>query len=99
MAPKPLWRNDVAVIVSLPLGAAAALDEELARPITAEVGFEYDMVWSTWHGARRAQGAHFLKCTSLRVTANSLARHDGRFAHHIGLDPGSGLGLVRRGAR
>ena len=30
LAPEPSWRNDIAVVVSPPLGAAATLDEELA---------------------------------------------------------------------
>jgi hypothetical protein len=43
---EPSWRDGIVVIVSLPLGAVAALDEELARSAAMEVGSECNIVWS-----------------------------------------------------
>jgi hypothetical protein len=93
------WCNDVTVVVSLLLGAAAALDEEPVRPITMKVGSERHTVWSAQRGVWCAQGARFLGCTSLRVTANSSLRRDRRFVCHARLNPGSGLCYTRCGAR
>jgi hypothetical protein len=53
---EPSWHDDITVIVSLFLVVVAALDEELARPVVAEVGSEGNTVWSARCGALCAQG-------------------------------------------
>jgi hypothetical protein len=52
----PSWHDDITVIVSLFLVVVAALDEKLARPVVAEVGYEGNTVWSARCGALCAQG-------------------------------------------
>jgi len=47
------WHDDVAVVTSSLLGAVAALDEELARPVAAEVGSKCNAVWFARHSALR----------------------------------------------
>ena len=94
---EPSWHDDIAVGMSLSLDVVVALAEELARSITTEVGSEGVTVWSARHGALCAQGARFLGCTSLRVKASSSQWGDGWLVRHVGLDPGFGLGLARRG--
>jgi hypothetical protein len=89
---EPSWCDDVVIIASLPLGVVAALDEELARPVFVEVGSECSTVWSARHGAWCAREVHLLRCTCLRVMANSQ-KLIVRLVHHAGLDPGSGLAL------
>lgn len=89
---------NVVVVVSPLLSEVAALDEELVRPVIAEVGSEGDTVWSTRRSRSHAQRARFLRCTCLHVKADSSYCHDGWLVRHGGFDPSSGLGLVRHGA-
>ena len=89
---EPSWRDDVMTIASLPLGAVATLDEELAQPIAREVGSECNMVRFTQCGAWHAQGALLLGCTRLQVIADSSRRHVVWIARHAGVDHGSRLG-------
>ena len=69
---KPSWHDDIAVIVSLLAGVVAALDEELAQPVTVEAGSGGNAVWSARRNMLCAYGGRFLGCTCLRVKANSL---------------------------
>ena len=69
---EPPWCADITVIVSLLLGVAAALGEELAWSIVVEVGSKGNTVWYARYGASCTQGALFLGCTHLCVKANSL---------------------------
>jgi hypothetical protein len=87
---EPSWRDDIVVVVSLPLGVVAAPDKELARPVTSEAESERHVVWSTRHGTRCTEGARFLGCTRLQVTTDSPLRRDGQFVCHVGLNPGFG---------
>ena len=59
---EPLRRDDIMVIVSLPLGAVAALDEELAQPVAGEVGSKNNAVRFARRGACHFQGALLLGC-------------------------------------
>jgi hypothetical protein len=95
---EPSWRGDIVVVASLPLSAVAALDEEPARSVVEEAGSEDTAVRSAWRGVLCAQGARLLGCMLLRVIVNSLLRRARWFFHYVGLDPGFGLGYVKRGA-
>ena len=90
--------DDVVVIVPSLLDMVVALVEVLAHPTTVEVGPEGNVVRSTRRGVWCAQGAYFLGCTRLRVTADSLLDRDRWFALRAGPSPSSRLGLVRHGA-
>jgi hypothetical protein len=89
---EPSWRDDVVIVTSSPLSVVCALDEGLTRPIAGEVDPEHDAVWFTRRDAQRAQGALLLRCTRLRVIADSLLRRDGWCICLAGWNPGFGLG-------
>ena len=48
---EPSCHDDVTVIMFLFLDVVVALDEEPARPIAVEVGFEGNSIWSAQRGA------------------------------------------------
>jgi hypothetical protein len=85
------------IVAFPPLGAIAALNEELVRPVAAEEGYECNAVWFARRSAWCAQGALLLGCMRLRVIADSLHGLVVRLAHHAGVDPSSRFGPAWRG--
>ena len=71
MVLEPSRHDDAMIVASLPLGLVAALDEELVLPIAVEVGSECNVVWHAQRGTWCMQGARFLRCMCLLVTADS----------------------------
>jgi hypothetical protein len=81
------------------LGVVAALVEEPTRIVVAGVGSERCAVRSAPRDAWCTREAYSLRCRHPRVTAGNPLRHARRLVLHAELDLGSGLGLMRHGAR